>query len=437
MSASAIPVPPPPGQERRLLEMQSRRFLHIPVSELLVDSEIEIYPDIQTKGLFFLQFDGARLRLTAGPYIGLIPINSRIVVEVRPKLPVRNLSRVIELAQQHLVTLETFERLYDVSEQHTASILELLAGGLIRALAPIRSSGLEKLYVPTTHNDSSPRGKINFTATLRRNFSRGLFHRMVSSRFEMTADTPHNQLIKFALWLAGETLIRVRSRNRHLLEQLNGCLLDFGGVSLKSFDQEGVRRVQHTSGQLKSKASYDRAIEIAGAIVAGDGVELVRIGDELRLSSYIINFEVLYEAYVRQVLRCDRDIANRGFAVLDGNKEGRRRLFEESDTPPAQPDIVIVDNRKRPLIVLEVKYKDRPERADINQAIAYGLAYGVRSVVLIHQSELPEDPPWRLIGTIGGITILRYSINLDCDDLELEERAFSRRMLDLASAQLQ
>lgn len=419
--------------EHRVVAVDSRRSVKLALSELIVDSSIELFSEIESRKYFTLQFDGKSLQLTAGPYIGLIPINSRITIDVRPKLPVSNLARVIELSQYSLQILDTATRLYDPADQQSTSVLEFLAKSLLRNFNDIRIHGLHRTYTIVTR-DAYPRGRLNVQQTMRKYLARGVRHKVVSAKYELTTNTEYNRLLKFALWFAAERLVRIMPRDRLLLQRINDALHELDGVSLSNPEAflRSVERDLRDDRISKSRYYYRKPLSAAVAIVKG-GVELPKLGNEVELSSYIINFESLFETYLRNVLTGRFLQRGSEIRVLDGNSEGRRRLFDDQKEPRAQPDIVIVDREQKVLAVLDVKYKEKPDRADVNQAIAYAAVYRTSTVVLVHQAASSGLGGLQRVGSIANLRIYFYAFDLGKDDLEEEEVQFANQLYQLCS----
>ena len=81
----------------------------------------------------------------------------------------------------------------------------------------------------------------------------------------------------------------------------------------------------------------------------------------------------------------------------------------------------------------EVKYKEKPDRQDINQAITYALSYNTSQAVLVHQSKPGSKTGLSLIGTIRGIRISAYGFDLSVSDLTAEENAFAKCLFSVIS----
>jgi 5-methylcytosine-specific restriction enzyme subunit McrC len=412
----------------RVVSVLSRRPVKLSISELLVQNELEIYPEVISKGYFSLQFQGKNLQLTAGPFVGLIPINAHLTIDVRPKLPVGNLARIIELTRSSLSALDRLKRTYVAEDDSSPGVLEFLARSLLEELKVIFTKGLNRVYVKTEENTSHPRGHLNFERTFRLNFIKGISHKASSSFFWNTTNTPHNQLIRFALQFAAERLSRLEKRNRGLLDRLSAALRQFEAIPLA--DPRGCIKQVENELRLNRiiRSYYIPSLEIALAIVRGRSV-VAGDGGKVELPSYIINFETLFEDYIRKAL-CWKE-HDAPFEVLDGNSTGQRPLFDDSSQPPAQPDILI--KRDENLLVVDVKYKEKVDRADVNQVVTYASVYRTNAVVLLHQAPAEDEGGLFLRGTIGTLSLYCYQFNLGSSDLIAEEKRLVRAMNWLVS----
>ncbi|MEK6299818.1 MAG: hypothetical protein AABO41_03780 [Acidobacteriota bacterium] len=384
-----------------------------------------MFSEVEDKGYFHVSFRGCELELAAGRYIGLIPINPQITIDVRPKLPVGNLARVIDLGQQVIDSLKV-TRFYATNAESTISITEFLANNLLTALRQVELQGLYKKYRQRIENSSRPKGRINFPLTSKLNFSKGIRHKLYSSHFEHTIDNPYNQLLKYALWFLAQRLTRNSSRNRKLVYDVNKALGLFNKVTLSPSEQLVERVRDHINNKRIpfSRGYYQSALGIALTIVSGKGLSLLTRGHEVELSSYIIDFETLFEDYLRNVLRTRFAAILPDSRIRNGNKEGKKRMFDDTRKHLVEPDIVI-DRPPNVLGIAEVKYKDRIDRPDINQAITYGCSYKTDNVVLVHQSAAGTKSGWQLLGTVGSMRVFLYAFDLANPNLEAEEQAFS------------
>lgn len=411
--------------EHRVIVVGARRSVRLSLKELTSDSGIDLFPEIEARGYFSIQFQGKELQLTAGSYVGLIPINPRITIDVRPKLPVSNLARVIELSQLPLRPLRGIQRDYVTEEQPTISILEFLAQELISSLQELDLHGYHKSYVPRTENTSHPRGRIDIRQTALLNFSRGIRHKLITRRFNQTTDTLYNRVLKWALLFLAERFIRNPLRDRQLMTRLNSAISAFESVATERTDAliRSVDSDLRRNRLPQSRQYYEQPLRIALTILAGNGVSLVKKGEEVELSSYVVNFDDVFEEYIRAILRST--LPRKSFRVRDGNKEARKGLFDDVKHPPAQPDIVVdsVDSGRR--VIAEVKYKEKVDRGDLNQAITYAASYRARDVMLVHQCLTSASSGRHRLGAIDSRTVYAYGFDLNATDLSREEQAFA------------
>lgn len=119
--------------------------------------------------------------------------------------------------------------------------------------------------------------------------------------------------------------------------------------------------------------------------------------------------------------------------IRDGNKEAKKKLFDDKKDPTAQPDIVVDSAASiSPLVIVDAKYKDNIERSDINQAITYAASYRAANAVLVHQSAKDTKGRRRKLGSIGTINLYAYAFDLGSTTLEEEEQAFADSIANLA-----
>lgn len=402
--------------------LESRKSLDLSLADIMPGGAIQVFPYVEEKGLLFLQFRRRRLVISAGPFIGLIPLTPQISIEVRPKLPVTNIARILDSAQRSLSLIPGTERLYLKDGLESDSILEFLALNLCEAFRPVLEGGFLKAYTPKLNLSSQPKGKIDVVGTLRA-WGRGQRHFLSATRHEQTPDIPCNRVLKAAMLIVLRRLVPTTEGRKSLISVVNKNYLRFPSTvgDLRPQDRSIVRNQIAKKELPPSRYYYYRALEIALMLLTDVGVSLQSAGADVSLSSFIINFEDLFEEYLRRVLYV---LAPDGVLVRDGNKDGKRFLFDEGRGQMAQPDIVI--NAAGHAVVVEVKYKEKPNRDDINQAVAYALCYRTDRVVLVHQKPLDRAAGLYRIGEINGIKLEAYAFDLGACDLEREEHCFAQ-----------
>ncbi len=414
----------------------SRGTVRIPAADLLVDGELSVNPALDRKGYFTVHFKGRDLELAATGYCGFIPINSRVAVEVRPKMPVDSLGRIFDIAGLSLPRIEGIKRRYDATSDASAPMLEFLAGEYAIALSSVVDHGLKKSYLPQRTNNSHPRGRIDLPGTIRNNLARGHLDRIVSHQWEQRTDIPENRLLRAAGELLLTRLGRYRKGWHQIQQELGRPLSYFSSVSpMEPADLRWLRNLQSSPSEPADPRviGLHHALGLAHLILDQTEVEVGSIGGAVDLSAVVVDFDKLFEDYVRNSLVMERHRLGLGLAVLDGNKGGKKSLFDNRPNPPAQPDVVLRALDGATLLLLEIKYKAWPDRGDYNQAITYAASYKVPIIVLVHQASKPADAGISEIGRVGSITVMRYGLPLDATCLEEEERAFSAAIFNLVA----
>jgi 5-methylcytosine-specific restriction enzyme subunit McrC len=288
--------------------------------------------------------------------------------------------------------------------------------------------------MPKTENTTHPRGKIKFRQTALRNLSRSIRHKVYCERYEQIIDVPYNQIIKYALWFLSQRLYRMPSKNRELLRLINGSLLLFDAVTLHASSSlfSKVENDLYQNRIAPNRQYYIAALKIALSLLYRKGISFSGHGKEIELSSYIIDFDVLFESYLRQLLKTRLHAESAMLHVHDGNNEAGKPLFDDRNTPQANPDIVI-EAASGNKIIVEVKYKDKVDRDDINQAITYGFSYRAQNVVLAHVSSEAGGSVLKSLGKIDSVNLHSYAFCLNSSVLEDEEKKLAEALLSIIS----
>lgn len=382
------------------------------------------------------------MRLQARGYIGLIPLNDRVAIDVVPRTPVRNLSRLLMVAQ-HAPDLLLRSRKYAHDPLLADSLLDAYAYGLLDRMDEIASNGLLREYQRHVETTSFPRGRILTSSTIRRLHARGIRHQAVASRFERDPDNAANRCLKYAVWFLAQRLSReiptAGKRRRNLLDRLAPLYAMLSDVKLDhslAFLRDGLVTGEKRLPSLRSY--YRPALDIATTIILEHGVKVEAPGDSIRLPSLVLNMNRLFEHYLRNVLRIQGDQQEWEHEVLDGNTDGRALLFDDTPSEDATPDIVLRDptTNRCPLIV-EVKNVPlkglHSDRSAIEQAVTYGVSYRCNRVVLAHpRSRAGDFSGLRLQGKMGELAIYQYVFDLSADSLEQEETRFAEAVGELA-----
>ncbi len=168
---------------------------------------------------------------------------------------------------------------------------------------------------------------------------------------------------------------------------------------------------------------YLDIIDVSLIILEGQGVDLINGADENNMYSFIVNLEDAFELYVRQILTCSLETNNRELTVLDGNNEGRSKLFSDNTQFDAKPDLIIKKSGLT-LAIGDVKYKTNLGETDRYQLISHSVAYGTNKAFFV--TPVPEGgmSGGNFVGTVGQIKVYYYQLDLNSANLLSSEQNF-------------
>lgn len=437
------PLVPEPLQ-RTVYRVDEYEMLDVPLEDLLTDGELDLDPEGAGR-YFTFQLKKGKLRLQAGWFIGYIPINDRVAVEVSPRCPIGNLGRILRIGGFAPKIIENYARSYSADAVELPELRDLYAESLLEELRVIEAQGRMRDYSQRTERTSTLRGRLVLGSVHTQMAAAGGSTHVTASWFERTADIPANRCLKMAVWLLARAYAQTKNLKGHqrgLARRLNAVYPLFEDAALEprmTFLPDG-----YVTGEqvLPSTRDYYRnALDIARVVVTNAAVAMDRTGADVQMPSVLIQMDVVFESYVRTVLQ--RGIPpGSGLRVLDGNGEGSKRLFDTEPSEPAKPDVVVVgvgDPADTARIVLDVKYKPAakaPDRPDLNQVIAYATSYRA-NVAIVVQPRAKASSRNRLvhIGTIESLHVYQYALDLDAD-LEQEEAELAELVRSLAEGSI-
>ncbi|MCW3985158.1 MAG: McrC family protein [Candidatus Bathyarchaeota archaeon] len=391
----------------------------IPIEHVMKDGKFNIYTDVQQKGYFNILFRRSSLVLTAGEYIGLIPLNDEVAINVHPKVPLSNLMHLIHKSGERVIDID-YERMYGELLYSSAGIFDFIIRSFLQDLQNIDKFGVYRKYETMFHNDGLLKGKILFKETMR-NVMRHQDHIIAHSFFLLDKDIPENRAIKYALWTILNHFRDLNYKPRNLVRKAIYFYRFFEQVKLdrdKKFLVD-VKDILETSQVPFIRSYYNAILRISLLIINQSSIDVQRFEQDIYLPSLIIKMSDVFEKYLFRVLK--EGIQRKNVKVLNGNKaEGMKKLFSDNQMYTTTPDIVIKKEKIFPLII-DAKYKDQPRREDLNQIITYCLSYRSNVGVLIcpKTSVLSGE---EYIGQISGVRIFTYHFNLANKDIRAEEQ---------------
>jgi 5-methylcytosine-specific restriction enzyme subunit McrC len=423
-----------PSSKATLYSCIERQVVPVPPSEFVGPlGKVQLFKEVLSRGYFDVDFRGGEVVLVAGKFVGLIPLNDKIVVEILPKAQLTDFARMLEIAGEDPGSLSFFERGY-VEKEGADQFFLLIVKSLVQQLRPIAQEGMLKAY-SRRGGEHTFKPTIQFSKTLQRVWAKGNFSHSYSDVFEFTKDTPLNRLVKYALWFSGRYLVS-QGKGQALAEEIElySNLFEAVPLDLKLSFLTEVEEVVR-SGQLPTARHYYLAIaKLCLMIARNRSVTLDSQGGDARLLSFIINLEDVFEKYVRNALRMFVHRERSDLLVRDGNLEGRGHLFHDSTAFSVSPDIIVVRGSEKPLIA-DVKYKPRTTEADRYQLISHATALGASMAI----SVLPASEAGNGLIRKGqlhdtkGIQVFEYHMPLTGNLVE-EEKRMAAEILSLIPA---
>src|SRR5208282_520770 len=137
---------PAPSSKATLYSCIERQVAPVPPSEFLgPQGRIRVFKEVLSRGYFDVDFRSGEIVLVAGRFIGLIPLNEGVVVEILPKIPLTDFVHILEIAGEDPGSLQFFERAY--LERHGVDrFFPLIAKSLLQQLRSLAQEGILKEY---------------------------------------------------------------------------------------------------------------------------------------------------------------------------------------------------------------------------------------------------------------------------------------------------
>jgi 5-methylcytosine-specific restriction enzyme subunit McrC len=430
-----------------VVECAEYDHIDVPVELWLSEGhETKFNSEIDGRDILRANFKKGLLKLQATSYVGVIPVNEHVVVRVRPRVPIANLTRMVIETGHNVLPLKAFR---EYSGRGTADdwAKDIYTDALLDHLDTILDAGLMRAYERREGEGHFPHGRIDFTRTLQRFAARGIDNKAAYSWYERTVDTQANRCLRAAMEAIHEHLSKMRSNprkgDRAKLTRLAGRFHAFEEVAddldYRFLDDPEVWGLV----PLPDPRTYYRpALDLSILILQDIGIALELGGDDVQLSSLLIDTNKLFENFVRVSLAKHAKRQGWPVDVLDGNAEGKLDLYSVPDPLPApfgepmaalasvdpgkaQPDVVLRALDGTFPLVAEVKNTAHgkgaeaddvlPERGEVEQAVTYALRYGRDFTLLIH--------PWVkgtkglvYVGRVRSVDVYDYRLDLSSDE---------------------
>ncbi len=342
------------------------------------------------------------IRVTPRGVVGTV-MTAGVRWVVRPKLPAEALYRLIDPDYTPGGTT--------AGQAWVDNLGDLLAGRLSKLLADRTVGGVRADYIERRRNDAAVRGRIDFPRLAR---SSHPFAPVPVVTDEFTADVPWNQIPKAAamhLLSHGGLTATVRARLAVAMEP-------FASVS----------------GRVPPPAEWDALIALPRTtpyrdILAWSQVILTSLA-VCTGSNYLCNMERLFENYITTNLGLITQ--PKRYAVVSGRMIVVPGIYGSSVV--LRPDLVALDGDGVPRAVFDAKWKvlssSGPNPADVHQALAYALTFGVRTTGLIYPGRRFARTAYQLPRGAGRFWVVQLRLTGDPSRIAAGLRWLGRRCVN-------
>ena len=351
-----------------------------------------------------------RWDLRPGSKIGVVRLPD-LTVEIRPKL---SIERVLFLISHTLDRLDFPGEVVDLAQP--PDLVEAMVRIFHDAVRQATGRGLLQGYQTREESLNVVRGRIRIEEQLRRRYGIAV---PIEVRYdEFTPDIEPNRLLKAAVrrlaWLPQ------RSPNtRRLLSVMRAV---FANVSTVEYRPTHLPEVPATP----LNAHYQPALALARLILQSGAVELA--AGKVESASFLIDMNKVFEDFVVVALREALDLTEYTFPQ---EAHGRDLWLDEGRDVRLKPDLSWWQG-DRCVFVGDAKYKRTTvhgaQTHDIYQALAYALAAGLPSALLIYA----HDDQDRVERVIYDIREARKRIEVDVLDLSGQPHEILDRVKHLA-----
>lgn len=404
-----------------VIKAREHEPIAVPATLILNNDRLDLFSNLGGEKLFRIKLRAEMLEIQPTGYIGFIPLNNRVAIEVEPRMPIANVEHLLARSEQTPALTLPYLRSFSEAPVQVTPFAQLLAARYAALLHELRVEGVYKTYNTRQHVGPNPSGRIQPLATaLRSRFVRRAI--AVYERFDRTADNAPNRLIV----AAGRKLLRStlfaggsETKLRNFIEQ--------GLEFLEGINEVSEPEVPHPDTLPYERPSLSQLVAVSGVILRGQGIRLRGEGS-LRLPTFLIKMEDVFEAYVRIVLQESQALAE--FQIQDGNKGppigAARQLFLDPGilgNRGVTPDIVVLKD-SLPVCVVEVKYKPcerQPDRDNLNQLLTYALTYNVKNAMLLYPAMERQVTGVTRLGIVQGIECFKVILDLSSEQIENEE----------------
>jgi 5-methylcytosine-specific restriction enzyme subunit McrC len=340
---------------------------------------------------------GEQWRLTSQGWVGHIPLTPDFHFILQPKVALRNLFRMLEVAYR----LDWLTPAGLVDCQSLAEFYERLAHLLARRVLERGRKGFYRSYLAQTEPLPYLRGRLDLAEAAR---SPGQV-KFLCHYEEQTADVEENRILAWTLWRVARSGL-CTERTAPAVRRAYRALQSL--TTLQPYPAEAC--LDRLYNRLNDDYQPLHALCRFFLEQSGPGADL---GDRAMLP-FLVEMARLFELFVAEWLKAHLPP---GLQL----KAQERVHLGEAGGLHFEIDLVLYDPAGRPRCVLDTKYKmtGKPASDDISQVVAYAEAKGCREAILVYPTTLAQP----LAIKVGNIQVRSLTFALD-GDLEAAGRSF-------------
>ncbi len=356
------------SSEKIILKKEDLDFLNDKVNGDKPNSKIEIIPKGDNQYI-----------LRATSWIGTIKIPNSKTLIIRPKVGNLNFIKML-VYSENLHDVKFFDM---VSASEGEYLVDFMAKLYLEVVNSLVSEGLYKNYVSIIEEIPSLKGRLLVTQNIR-------YPRLTHEKFwceydEISSDVLENQILLYCSKLLSSLVI-----DKSIKSQLHDfeLILENHGVSevvLESYHLDLV-------SLQKLNEHYEGALQLCEFIIRLAWYDDFTSDTNVPIFGFLYNMNSLFQNFVTKVVRevypkftvnakptylelLERITITNQYDAVDVRKITLPKLI---------PDIVVGDKKsKKPILVIDTKYKDSVSNNDIYQSISYSLALECPVLLLV------------------------------------------------------
>ncbi len=305
---------------------------------------------------------GGAVIMSGNSYVGLIRLGELDLV-IQPKVPTLSVFWMLGYADR-LVRFDPAEFPFE----REPGLLDILARLFAKQTEFLIRHGLYREYVERDENLRFVRGRILPIEDLRAN--RGLHHRVVCRYGDLTADVPHNRILRAVT----DQLLRFRFHLSGITEQLAWNASHFAEVNSVPLNARDFADLRY--GRLNV---HYQAVHALAKLIVEHFTFRFEAGEQLA-PSFLANMDDVYQEFLTRLV----EEQAKPFGLRLRRPGGL--FLAEGHRVPVDPDIVLTDGH-RVRAVIDAKYKLIDANADVYQALAYAKALDVDRVALVYPAD--------------------------------------------------